>query len=410
MSAPLKVLLVEDHQYSREAMGMWLEQQYRVLSAENGVQALELLKAHPDVQILVTDWMMPLMDGIELCRQARSLERDRYLHIIVFTARTAKEDLLTALQAGADAFVHKPVDLSELDAQMKVARRIIDLQDQAERRMEELTEARRQVDQDLEAAGKIQRSLLPSSPPPVPGVRFAWAFESSSQVGGDMFDVVDLGEGKIGIYVMDVCGAGAHAALLAVSIGWVLSPSGLLCTRNSFGSQATSPGEVARELNRRFPVLARSDQYFTLVYGVLDTRTLSFEYVRAGHPAPILLSENGPSPFTVVAGPPLGVIPDSDLEVETEARSLSSGNTVILYTDGLLRALGEAGRPASEGDLARFLHGLRGQGVEALVEALHQQVRESRPEGLEDDVAVVGFEILPFAQSGSSEPRQAAVA
>lgn len=397
MSAPLKVLLVEDHEFSREAMIMYLERDFEVLPAADGVEALELLRSHPDVQLMLTDWMMPRMDGLELCRQARALDRDRYLHIIVFTARTQKEDLLAALQAGADAFVHKPVMLDELQAQINVARRIIDLQDQAVRRMEDLTAARQVVEADLQAAGRIQRSLLPVAAPPSPRVRFAWAFESSSHLGGDMFDVVDLGQGNIGVYVMDVCGTGAHAALLAVSIGWVLGPNGLLCSKDEGGgTSATPPATVARELNRRFPVLARSDQYFTMLYGVLDTARLEFEFVRAGHPAPVLLSERSPA-ARGGAGPPLGILPDADLEIESETRHLASGEMVLLYTDGLLRALGHEDRPTMEDELQEILRPLRGAGVQAVVDALREQVRLHRPDGLEDDVAIVAFEVVEEA-------------
>lgn len=400
MSALLKVLLVEDHEYSREAMSMYLERDFEVLAAADGVEALEILKSHPDIQLLLTDWMMPRMDGLQLCEHARKLDRDRYLHIIVFTARTQKEDLLKALQAGADAFVHKPVDLAELQAQIQVARRIIDLQEEAARRLSELNEARQKVDQDLKAAGKIQESLLPDpqTAPRVPGFRFAWAFMSSNHVGGDMFDIIDLGNGQIGIYVLDVCGAGAHAALLAVSIGWVMSPSGLLCVRDGFQQRATPPAAVARELNRRFPVLARSDQYFTLLYGVLDTRRMQFDFVRAGHPAPVLITEDGPAENKVPAGPPLGVLPDPELELEPEQHVLVQGQMVLMYTDGLLRALGDGDRPAPEGDLARFVDSMRGRGVEVVIETLRNLVEESRPQGtLEDDVAIVGFEVLASA-------------
>jgi len=391
---PLKVLLVEDHPYSREVMGLWLEQHYeQVLSAADGLEALELLKAHSDIRIVLTDWMMPRMDGMELCRQARALDRDQYLHILVFTARTQREDLLTALQAGADAFVHKPVDLAELQAQMDVARRIIDLQEQAWQKMEALLEARRKLELDLEAAGRVQRSMLPQGPPAIPGVRFAWAFESSGLVGGDMFGVEDLGEGRIGIYVLDVCGSGAHAALLAVGIGWVLRPAGLLTTASEAGVIPTSPDEVARCLNRRFPVMSRSEQYFGLVYGILDTRSGQLTAIRAGQPPPILVGEDGVHPLRIPLAPPLGVLPEGDLEVHPAVHELRPGEKLFFYSDGLLRLLGRDGLPAPVSELVRFLEPLRGKDLQSTVEALRSAVSEVRSDGLEDDVVVVGFEL-----------------
>ncbi len=395
MSVPLKVLLVEDHPYSRDILALWLEERFQhVLIASDGLEALELLRAHPDVQVILTDWMMPRMDGLELCRRARSLSRERYLHILVLTARTQSEDLVTALHAGADAFLHKPVDLAELQAQMNVALRIIDLHGQAARRMRELDQARRRVEQDLEAAGRIQRSMLPSGPPPMPGVRFAWAFESSGQVGGDMFGVADLGGRRVGLYALDVCGPGASAALLAVSIGWVMRSALAGRGGGPEGSAPLAPEEVARSLNRRFPVIAWSDQFFSLLYGILDVGDMSFSCVRAGHPPPLRVAAGEITPLAVPLGPLLGVLSDSELEIRSSRHALQPGETVLLYTDGLLRVLGGEDAHAPVSELARFLEPWRGRGVAELVEALRARVQEAREVGLQDDVTVVGFEIL----------------
>jgi len=398
VSCPLKVLLVEDHPYSRDILALWLEDRFqRVLIADDGMEALELLQAHPDVQIVLTDWMMPRMDGLELCRRARSLARDRYLHILVLTARTQSEDLVTALQAGADAFLHKPVDLAELQAQMNVALRIIDLHEQAARRMRELDQARRRVEQDLEAAGRIQRSMLPSTPPPIAGVEFAWAFESSGQVGGDMFGVADLGGGRVGLYALDVCGPGVSAALLAVSVGWGMRAVTAGRGVGSEGSSPLTPEEVARSLNRRFPVIAWSDQFFSMLYGILDTEDLGFTCLRAGHPPPLRVTAEEIVPLAVPLGPLLGVLSDSELEIHSSRHELRPGETVLLYTDGLLRVLGRQGAHAPVSELIRFLEPLPDRGVKGLVEALRVRIQEAREVGLQDDVTVVGFEVLPRA-------------
>ena len=398
MPGKLKILLVEDHPYSREAMGLWLSDRFEVVSACDGLEALEILKAQPDLQVVLTDWMMPRMDGMEFCRQARALVRERHLHIIVLTARTQREDLLTALRAGADAFVHKPVDLAEVQAQITVARRLIELQEQAEQRMDDLIRARRQVEMDLEAAGRIQRSMLPEVPPQAPGIRFAWLSESSGGVAGDLFGVAELGHGKVGLYTLDVCGSGVPAALLAVSVGWAMRPAGLL-TRGEDGSLvALAPAEVARSLNRRFPVMSRSEQYFGLLYGLLDSRTLRFEIVRAGHPAPLLLAPEGTRPLPAPPGPPLGVVPDEELEVESAAHQLAPGHRVLLYTDGLLRALAGGRHFAEESDLAEFLDPLRHLTLEEILQALRSRIQEGSPEGPGYEVVVVAFEDCPESQ------------
>jgi sigma-B regulation protein RsbU (phosphoserine phosphatase) len=143
---------------------------------------------------------------------------------------------------------------------------------------------------DLAAADQVQRSLLPIAPPHSPKVRVAWAFRPSQLVAGDGFNIFLLDEDHLGLYVLDVSGHGVQAALLAVTLNYMLHPhlgSSTLLKKaipQPPYYEITSPAKVAQMLNNRFPMNPETNQYFTLLYGILDLQTYELRFVQAGHP------------------------------------------------------------------------------------------------------------------------------
>ncbi len=161
---------------------------------------------------------------------------------------------------------------------------------QRKQAQEELQKANERMKSDLEAAAKTQRSLLPKTPPDVSAVRFAWAFKPCDELAGDIFNVFQLDERQIGLYLLDVSGHGVQAALLSVTLNRLLTQmaQGSLQFEEAGGSQRErlllSPAEVAGRLNTDFQMAASPGavQYFTFLYGILNTRTSNFRYVSAG--------------------------------------------------------------------------------------------------------------------------------
>lgn len=125
----MKVLIAEDDRASNLLLRKLLEGAgHQVVSTANGAEALEQLTRKEDLQVVISDWMMPVMDGIELCLRIRAREHARYVYVLIVTARRGKKRYLEALEAGADDFICKPIDPEELGARMRVAERIFDLQ------------------------------------------------------------------------------------------------------------------------------------------------------------------------------------------------------------------------------------------------------------------------------------------
>ncbi|MEN3002442.1 MAG: diguanylate cyclase [Armatimonadota bacterium] len=152
----MRVLVVEDDRVAARVLERLLRQAgYEVQVAHDGKQAWTLYQQSP-VPLVITDWMMPEMDGLELCRRVRDYPQNSYTYILLLTARDQKEDRIAALNAGADDFLTKPVDVSELQARLRTAQRILD----TERRLHEQNRQLQELNEELSMqAEQLEQSM-----------------------------------------------------------------------------------------------------------------------------------------------------------------------------------------------------------------------------------------------------------
>jgi len=144
----MRILIAEDDAVSRRRLEATLQKWgYEVLAVEDGLAAWEVLQGEMPPPLAILDWMMPGMDGIEVCRKVRERSPSRPLYIIVLTARGSREDVVAGLQAGGDDYVTKPFDREELHARVKVGLRVLQLQMNLADRVRELEEALARVRQ-----------------------------------------------------------------------------------------------------------------------------------------------------------------------------------------------------------------------------------------------------------------------
>jgi sigma-B regulation protein RsbU (phosphoserine phosphatase) len=340
----VRVLVADDDPIQRDllltALSGW---GYEVVCVDDGMRAWELLQGDSQFSVLITDWVMPELDGVSLCRRLRKEPRDPYLPVILLTSRQGSEDMVEALNSGADAFLTKPFGPARLLAQIRVVERILKLEERLAEQLRELRIANARLESGLTAAAAVQSSLLPEVSPKIHGVDFEWSYEACERLGGDMFNIFRLDERRVGMYVLDVSGHGPSAALQSVTLSHVLTPfdqqGGILkrISESSGRYEVTNPAEVARRLNREFPLIERSGQFFTFLYGILDVETRVVRYVKAGHPGPIVASRDGVRCLEKGGGIPIGILPDA--EYEEEQLELSAGDSLIFYTDGVLETL-----------------------------------------------------------------------
>ena len=138
----MKVLIAEDDPVSRRLLqAALIKWGYEVTVTTNGKEAWAALQSPDAPALLILDWLMPELDGVEVCRQARQLKAFKSAYIILLTSRGSKDDIVLGLEAGADDYVTKPFDHGELRARVQVGYRVVKLQTALADRVKELEEA-----------------------------------------------------------------------------------------------------------------------------------------------------------------------------------------------------------------------------------------------------------------------------
>ncbi len=250
---------------------------------------------------------------------------------------------------------------------------------------------------DVEAAAQLQRQLLPAQLPAVAGIRFAWEYRPCAGLGGDGLNIFWLDDDHVGLYVLDVSGHGVAAALLAVTLAHLLSPSRnqsslLRVPRpDAQGYQIVPPAEVARQLNQWLLANPVGDKYFTILYGILNVHTRRLCYVSAGHP-PLLHAPANTEPALLCApGYPIGWVDNA--EFEETFLLLQPGDRLFLYCDGLTDAIGPAGEQFGVERLQRTIASSAGESLDACTQRLIQEVLEWAENDPQDDLSVLAVAI-----------------
>ena len=147
----MRVLIAEDDLVTRRYLAGLLDKWgYHVTSVDDGQDACKMLQQEDGPSLALLDWMMPGMDGVEICRRVRSRVRGRPVYLVLLTGRAQRADVVHGLEAGADDYLTKPFDHAELRSRLRVGERVLDMAEQLQARIAELVQALKRVKQ-LEA-------------------------------------------------------------------------------------------------------------------------------------------------------------------------------------------------------------------------------------------------------------------
>ncbi|MBD2562840.1 MULTISPECIES: SpoIIE family protein phosphatase [Nostoc] len=334
-----KILVIDDDPIVRTVLKRTLQNQgYDTTIASNGEEGItqaQLLRP----ALIICDWMMSQVDGLEVCRRIRTDPELATTFFILLTARGAargeEEDRVRGLDAGADEFISKPIEMNELKARVRAGLRLHQLnqdlqsQKQALETLNQDLQTQKQIlEAELSEAADYVRSLLPS--PLVGSVTTENLFIPSAQLGGDCFDHHWIDEDNLAIYLLDVSGHGVGSALLSVSVLNVLRSQSLPNTN------LCQPSEVLKALNHAFQMRNHGDKYFTIWYGVYHRLKRQLIYANAGHPPALLLSNTSTTSIQVKQlsslDLPIGFLPD--IQFEDAVFEIEENSTLYIFSDG----------------------------------------------------------------------------
>lgn len=369
-----QVLVVDDSRAQRRVLVATLSRLgFDVIEAESGEEALGILSS-TDIDLVLSDWMMPGMSGLELCRHFRDMPRDHYGYFILLTSKNEKGAVAQGLDMGADDFLTKPISPDELRARIAAGDRILRMERELNDKnrlvvatLDEISALYDALDRDLMEARKMQMALVRDRVRDYGASQASLLLKPSGHVGGDLVGTFDAGENVVALYAIDVSGHGIASALLTARVAGYLSngapEQNIALERAESGEyRRRPPHDVALALNKLMVSEVKSDLYFTMSLAYVDQTTGRVEITQCGHPNPAILSPDGRVRFHGSGGLPIGLV--TDATYETASFDLAPGERLVLYSDGFTESRDASGAELEEEGFAALLSknaGLRGQ-------------------------------------------------
>jgi sigma-B regulation protein RsbU (phosphoserine phosphatase) len=243
----------------------------------------------------------------------------------------------------------------------------------------------------------MQRSLLPSRALVVPGFSFEWLFVPCHFVAGDIFNVFQLNEHQIGYYILDVAGHGIPAAMLSVTLSKLLSPTAsqgnplVRFIQDPPHYDIVTPAEAVHTLNQLFQSKDDVMQYFTMIYGIVETGSARMLFTQAGHPSPIYQPRGAEAELLGTGGFPVGMLPDTTYR--EEKLHLQPGDRLFFYSDGIPECIGHDGERFSVDRLMTLIEEWRGRPLRDVIAGIKQAIERWRGgNDFEDDITMLAIE------------------
>ena len=317
-----QILVIDDDTAVQELLRRTLKKQgYEVTVASNGEDGVaQAQKLRP--ALIICDWIMPRLTGIDVCRRVKADPDLSTTQFFLLTSLGSIADRVKGLDAGADDFISKPIELNELQARVRAGLRLHQLS-------RDLKIAKQSLEAELAEAAEYVQSLLPE--PMTEPISIEAKFIPSRQLGGDCFDYNWLDADYLAIYLLDVAGHGLRAALPSVAV------LNLLRSRTLPNIDYYKPSDVLRALNTTFQMSYQNDKYFTIWYGVYNRISRQLVYASAGHPPAVLISQSPASNAKIqrlkTPGMPVGMFPDAPyVDNCCDVEDLSS---LYIFSDGV---------------------------------------------------------------------------
>ncbi|AWZ19811.1 Serine phosphatase RsbU, regulator of sigma subunit [Roseovarius sp. AK1035] len=406
-----RVLVVDDSRLQRRILTASLQRWgFEVQEAESGEEALRLCRDQPP-DLVMSDWMMPGLSGLEFCRKFRDLQQESYGYFILLTSKSDKDEVALGLDAGADDFLTKPVNAAELRARISAGARILRMQRELTEKnrlikstLDELQTLYDSLDSDLVEAKKLQQSLVSEHYRDFGAAEVSLMLQSAGHVGGDLVGMFPIGATRIGLYGIDVSGHGISSALMTARLAGYLSasvPEQNLALRKTRDGRfvARPPAQAIAMLNRLIMSEMETEHYFTLVLADVDLESGRVILSQAGHPHPALQRADGTVEFVGAGGLPVGLIDGAEFE-QFEVQ-MGPGDRLLIHSDGVIECAGQTGALLQEEGLAHILRDLRQTRGMALLESLIWKLSDFAGDAdFDDDISGVLLEFKGSAFPG----------
>ncbi|MFK5923197.1 MAG: SpoIIE family protein phosphatase [Verrucomicrobiota bacterium] len=378
-----KILVVDDNQINLQILVACLVGLgHQTQSASSGEAALNLLHSET-FDLVLLDVVMPGIDGFEVLSQIKNDVELRHLPVIMVSGVEEMDAVIRCITTGADDFLPKPFDPVLLQARINACLERKFLRDHEKDYLKTIELTQKRLQDELGEAAKYVRSLLPE--PMSEPFKIDWLYQPSTELGGDAFGYHWIDNEHFAIYLLDVCGHGVGASLLAASAINVIRSQSLVNT------DFREPARVLEALNEAFPMENQNDMYFTIWYGVYHAPSRVLHHSCGGHPPALLLSPENqaePANYTQVRCPGASIGVFAEREFKSDRIDIAPGSDLLVYCDGVYEITRPDDSMIELEDFEKFANtcARQGDGLQQLLAWAKSQNTE-RP--FDDDYSIV---------------------
>ncbi len=375
-----QILIIDDDFTTQLLLERTLSMQgYDITLASDGEEGLIKAKTIRPA-LIICDWIMPRKNGLEVCIQIKSTPELSTTFFILLTSLDSTEDRVKGLDAGADDFLCKPIEMNELKARVRAGLRLHQLS-------KDLQSQKQLLEAELAEAAEYVSTILPE-PLLHPSLSIDVCFIPSRQLGGDSFDYFWLDDHHLVFYLLDVSGHGLRASLPSLAV------VNLLRSRGLNNVDYYQPDSVLKGLNQAFQMSDRNDKYFTIWYGVYNRQNRSLTYSSAGHPPAILLTPTlkDTEQRLKTPGVPVGMFPN--IQYVNASCEIAAHSSLYIFSDGIYEVEHQLN---SHWGLDRLINLLKKyqQTPERDLKRLLQYVRSWHPNfQFEDDLSILQIDFF----------------
>lgn len=380
------ILVIDDEKSILENIKFVLElENYEVITTDSSETGISIFQEKSDqIDTVITDMRMPHYTGMDVLREVRRLVPE--MSVIVLTGHGDLENAILTMKEGAFEYLRKPVNADKLTIAVNnaVIRKSILIENF--KMHTEILEHRNYLQGLNDSAHKILLNMLPKKFPALDDFNFSVKYKSSDDVGGDMYDICDIGD-YLCFYLFDVSSHGILAAVVSVILNSFLQN---IEYNYRQGINTRRFPEIVEDLNMEMNSNTAQNVFATLFLAFIDKKTKQMYYISAGHITQCKVSNDKITPLHST-GTILGVFEDA--KYSCNIVNLEKGDKIVLFTDGIVEAPSDDGLFGYD-SVEWTLSQNSTLPIEDVVQTLYNTAHDYVKGNFDDDVTVVGIEII----------------
>jgi serine phosphatase RsbU (regulator of sigma subunit) len=381
-----KILVVDDDPMNVDLLEAHLTMaDYEVVATYCGEEALVKVETEmPDLILL--DAMMPGLNGFDVCKILKGKAETMFIPIVMVTALSEMEDKIKAIESGADEFLTKPVNSLELLTRLKSLIRIKNLHNELmERKLLQLRAEKELFQRELKIAQEIQQRFLPDVCPNIEGLELAALTLPAGELRTNFYDFVTVSRDKLGLVVAHFSSGMGVPGVLFMALSRALIRANVVCNPTVSDAIYQANDLIINDIK----INRGSGIFGTLFYALIDLKERSLTY--SGTCQPEIIERTTDDMIVLEAnGIPLGV--SNALNIEENCTTLSSGDTVVLYTNGLVKAVNEKGEEFKRKRLMQILENNQDSSAQDIIKKIKEKVllfTENTP--MSEDITLIAL-------------------